>query len=382
MSKVEALLAKYKNSLSDAFLSDIADVYTGKQINKSALSNKGLFAVINGGIEASGYTDNYNEEENTITISQGGASAGYVNWNSEKIWIGAHCYAVHPKNKRIDNRFLYFVLKEKQGELMQSKQGAGIPGLNRSTIQRLSIPLPHIKVQEEIVKILDSFTNLIDALNEELSLRQKQFEYYREKLLTYKHYKSTAKPISELAEDIFSGATPSTKKEEYWTNGDIPWMSSGDIHQKTINDISTFITKKGYDSCSTKMVPISSIVIALAGQGKTRGTVGITNTDLCTNQSLCAIVPDKNEIIPKFLFYYFDKEYNNLRRISSGDGTRGGLNLQMIRNYIIEYPSLAIQQSIVSKLDAFESLISSLKEEIALRQKQYEYYREKLLTFE
>ena len=267
-------------------------------------------------------------------------------------------------NKKINTKFLYYLLINQWSKLIFDYSHKAHPSVIRNEYY---VPKIDIKVQEEIVNILDSFTNLIDALNEELSLRQKQFEYYREKLLTAKCYISVMKPICELAEDIFSGATPSTKIEKYWTNGDIPWMSSGDIHQKTINDISTFITKKGYDSCSTKMVPIQSIVIALAGQGKTRGTVGITNTALCTNQSLCAIVPNKNEIIPKFLFYYLDKEYDNLRRISSGDGTRGGLNLQMIRNYIIEYPSLDIQQSIVEKLDAFESLISSLKEEICYR---------------
>ena len=186
MSKVFDIKKKFKMFYTEVPLSDVADAYTGKQLNKSAMSNDGLYAVINGGVEASGYTNNYNEEENTITISQGGASAGFVNWNSKKIWIGAHCYAIHPKDRDIDNRFLYFVLKEKQEKLMQSKQGAGIPGINRTTINKLLIPLPHIKVQEEIVKILDSFTNLIDALNEELSLRQKQFEYYREKLLTFK----------------------------------------------------------------------------------------------------------------------------------------------------------------------------------------------------
>ena len=185
MDRIIELKKNAEMFYTEIALSDVADVYTGKQLNKSDMSNDGLYAVMNGGIEPSGYTNNYNEEENTITISQGGASAGYVNWNSEKIWIGAHCYAIHPIKNKINNRYLYFVLKEKQEVLMQSKQGAGIPGLNRSIIQKLYIPLPHIKVQEEIVEILDSFTNLIDTLNEELSLRQKQFEYYREKLLTF-----------------------------------------------------------------------------------------------------------------------------------------------------------------------------------------------------
>ena len=114
MDKIIELKKNAEMFYTEIALSDVADVYTGKQLNKSDMSNDGLYAVMNGGIEASGYSNNYNEVENTITISQGGASAGYVNWNSEKIWLGAHCYAIHPIKNKINNRYLYFVLKEKQ----------------------------------------------------------------------------------------------------------------------------------------------------------------------------------------------------------------------------------------------------------------------------
>ena len=130
------------------------------------------------------------------------------------------------------------------------------------------------------------------------------------------------------------------------------------------------------------MVPRDSVVIALAGQGKTRGTVAITRIELCTNQSICAIVPDKTKVLPDYLYYYLKGQYFDLRRLSSGDGTRGGLNLKMINNYGIPIVSLGHQREIVEILDTFEALISNIKQEIELRQKQYEYYREKLLTFE
>lgn len=382
MSKVEELLAKYNpNGVFQSDLREVSSIIRGKRVTKRDVKERGDYPVISGGESPMGYYDTFNREANTITIAQYGA-AGYVDFQKNKFWANDVCYSILPFES-VDNKYLYYTLKSKQNYIYSIRNTDAVPfSLPINSLYSIQIPLPHIKVQEEIVKILDSFTNLIDALNEELSLRQKQFEYYREKLLTDNRINRTCKTISELSIDIFSGATPSTKNKKYWDNGDIPWMNSGDIHQKIINCISNFITEEGYQSCSTKMVPIHSIVIALAGQGKTRGTVGITNTELCTNQSLCAIVTNDNIIIPKYLFYFLDKEYNNLRRVSSGDGTRGGLNLQMIKNYIIEYPSISIQQSIVEKLDAFESLISSLKEEIALRQKQYEYYREKLLTFD
>ena len=100
----------------------------------------------------------------------------------------------------------------------------------------------------------------------------------------------------------FAGATPSTKIPSYWDNGNIPWMSSGEVHKGRVQDTDTKITKQGYDGCSTKMVPIHSIVVALAGQGKTRGTVAINDIELCTNQSLCAIVPNE-EVNYEYLFH-------------------------------------------------------------------------------
>ena len=341
-------------------LSDVADAYTGKQLNKSAMSNDGLYAVINGGVEASGYTNNYNEEENTITISQGGASAGFVNWNSKKIWIGAHCYAIHPKDRDIDNRFLYFVLKEKQEELMQSKQGAGIPGINRTTINKLLIPLPHIKVQEEIVKILDYFTNLIDALNEELSLRQKQFEYYREKLLTFDDSECEWKKLSDVAEI----GTGSGNTNEGLNKGLYPFFTRG--QEK--------LWKNDYE--------FDEEAVITAGDGVGVGKVmHYIKGKYSLHQRAYRFKPQKI-LVTKFLYHYMKVTFYNYVCENSVSSSVSSLRKPKLMVYPIPIPPLAIQQTIVEKLDAFESLISSLKEEIALRQKQYEYYREKLLTFE
>lgn len=338
-------------------LSDVAAAYTGKQLNKSAMSNNGLYAVINGGIDASGYTNNYNEDKNTITISQGGASAGFVNWNSEKIWVGAHCYAIHPKDKDVDNRFLYFVLKEKQDELMQSKQGAGIPGLNRSNINRLLIPLPHIKVQEDIVKILDSFTNLIDALNEELSLRQKQFEYYREKLLTFDEEPTS---IFKFVK-VLRGKRLTTK--ELSDNAKYPVYHGG-------TEPIGYYNEYNRDANTVMVINV----------GASAGTIGFCNQTFWSSDG-CYCLSHNQKIDNKFLYYsLLIREYKIKSQVRhAGIPT---LDQKVIENIQLFIPSLAIQQSIVEKLDAFESLISSLKEEIALRQKQYEYCREKLLTFD
>lgn len=187
------------------------------------------------------------------------------------------------------------------------------------------------------------------------------------------------KKLEDICE-CYAGATPNTKRIEYWENGTIPWMSSGEVNKGVVWETEKKITQLGYDSSSTKMVPANTVVVALAGQGKTRGSVAIVRIPLCTNQSLCSLVT-KGDVNPDFLYHYLKGQYLTLRKISSGDGTRGGLNLKMINAFEIPVPPLPIQEEIVRILDRFTALTAELQAELQARQEQYEYYRNKLLTF-
>ena len=222
-------------------------------------------------------------------------------------------------------------------------------------VSNLVIDVPSQKVQEEIVKILDSFTNLIDALNEELSLRQKQFEYYREKLLTFDDNTNMQK-ICNFA-TIQSG-----KNKERTDNGQFPLFGSTGLISRT----NIYVYEGDY--------------ILIARVGANAGfTYRVNGKFDVSDNTLIVTIIKNNTINIDYLYHCLIEQ--NLNKYAKGGGqplvTSGEL-----KNISIPIPSLAIQQSIVEKLDAFESLISSLKEEIALRQKQYEYYREKLLTFE
>lgn len=257
-----------------------------------------------------------------------------------------------------------------------------INNLNSDIIYNFEIPVPSLSEQTRIVGILDTFTASIENLKEQIAQRRKQYEYYRDQLLDLEGKPGVEmKTLGEIGRCV-AGATPSTKVPEYWEGGNIPWMSSGEVHQKNVTHTTNFITKKGYENASTKMLPVGTIVIALAGQGKTRGSVAITAIELCTNQSLCGVIISDVKIVNKFIYYYMSTRYDDLRRISSGDGTRGGLNLKMISSYLVPISPLSEQQRIVSILDSFEASVANLEEQLALREKQYEYYRNKLLTFE
>ncbi|HHS8428908.1 TPA: restriction endonuclease subunit S, partial [Escherichia coli] len=197
------------------------------------------------------------------------------------------------------------------------------------------------------------------------------------------------KSLGEIATKIYSGGTPDTKRIEYWENGTIPWMSSGEVNLKNIERTEKYITEAGLNNSSAKLVPRNSVVIALAGQGKTRGKVARIRIALATNQSLAALTFDEKKFSSDYVFHFLETQYESLRQISSGNSGRGGLNLQMISAYKIPIPcpdnpekSLAIQSEIVRILDKFTALTAELTAELNMRKKQYNYYRDQLLSFD
>lgn len=159
--------------------------------------------------------------------------------------------------------------------------------------------------------------------------------------------------------DVMTGATPSTENPDYW-GGHILWMSSGELNKKFVYDVAGRITKEGYDSASTHMLPKNCVLIGLAGQGKTRGTAAINKIELCTNQSIGAILPS-SDTDADYLFYFFDSQYQNLRALSSGDGGRGGLSKGLLLNYdVIRPQDKAEQQRIASALSDADALVAEL----------------------
>ena len=166
-------------------LGEVAEVNKGKQLNKTELKDEGKYPAYNGGKTYSGWTDSFNVEENTTIISQGGASAGFVNFVTTKFWANAHCYYITPNIEIVDNRYLYHFLKSNETSFMNSQHGAGIPALATSNLKKLQIPIPPLSVQQEIVRILDKFTQLEAELEAELDCRKRQYEYYRNALLSF-----------------------------------------------------------------------------------------------------------------------------------------------------------------------------------------------------
>ena len=227
----------------------------------------------------------------------------------------------------------------------------------------------NIPSEEEQNRIASFLTLIEERIAHQQALVEHLKKYKRgviEQVITELTMACDSRRISSFAKCV-AGATPDTKKHEYWDNGTIPWLSSGEVNKKRITSTDKFITPLGYQKTSTKMLPIKTVIIALAGQGKTRGTVAITEKEVCTNQSLAGIITD-NTVDSEYLFYYLETQYDNLRILSSGDGTRGGLNLQLINDYLVPTPSLTKQKFIAEfgtlidkNISANENLLNQLQ---------------------
>ena len=294
-------------------------------------------------------------EGEIVAIPWGGTPT--VKYYNGKFVTGDNRIATSLDTKILNNKYLFYWMISQLGTIADFYRGAGIQHPSMSSVLSMEIPLPHIKVQEEIVKILDSFTNLIDALNEELSLRQKQFEYYREKLLTFDEEPTSIFKFTK----VLRGKRLTTK--ELSDNAKYPVYHGG-------TEPIGYYNEYNRDANTVMVINV----------GASAGTIGSCNQAFWSSDGYYCLSHNQ-KIHNKFLYYsLLIREYKIKSQVRyAGIPT---LDQKVIENIQLFIPSLAIQQSIVEKLDAFESLISSLKEEIALRQKQYEYYREKLLTFD
>ncbi|EKS18525.1 restriction endonuclease subunit S [Streptococcus sp. F0441] len=362
-------------------LGEVCKIVRGVRITKKELLEEG-YPVVSGGTSFMGYTNEYNREKNTITIAQYG-TAGYVNWQTEKFWANDVCFSVYPKES-ILNKYLYYFLKNKQDYLYEISNRTAVPySISKEKILRIKIPIPPLEIQEKIVQILDKLTDYVTELTSELTSRKKQYSFYRDKLLSFEDevYQVEWKTIQDISVKIVTGVTPKKSCEDYYLKGTIPWLRTNEVKFNTITTTEKYVTEKAVEETGLKWILPNSIIIAISGA--TAGRVAMNSIPLTTNQHCCSISVDERIVNYKYLYYWLVNQ--NRQILSLKQGARGDINMSMIKSLKIPVPSLEIQSRIVQVLDNFDTVCNDLNiglpKEIELRQKQYEYFREKLLTF-
>ncbi|WP_105881720.1 restriction endonuclease subunit S [Haemophilus influenzae] len=308
------------------------------------------------------YVEGYTHEGEFVLIAEDGSASleNYsIQWAVGKFWANNHVHVVNGKEK-LNNRFLYHYLTNMN--FIPFLAGKERAKLTKAKLQQIPIPIPPLSVQTEIVKILDALTALTSELTSELILRQKQYEYYREKLLSFDSLEQLnsgggEKKLIDVAK-IKNG-----KDWKHLEEGNIPIYGSGGI----IGYVDTY----SYDK-PTVLIPRKGTITNIFYLEEPFWNVDtIYYTEIDTTQ-----------ILPKY-FYHFMKTVD-LTKLDTGSG-RPSLTQAILNEIPIFVPSIEEQQRIVSILDKFETLTNSITEGLPLAieqsQKRYEYYRELLLSF-
>ena len=376
MSRIKELIKeKCPNGVEYKRLKDICSFQRGQAITIKNLE-EGDYPVIAGGQIPAFYCNKFNRNYECITISSSGAYAGFINYWNEKI-LCTDSFSIISNDKNIlSNKFLFHFLKSKQEIVYQKKKGAGIPHVHISDVDIMRLPVPPIEVQEEIVRILDKFSELEAELENELEARKKQYDFLRQKLFPHTNFFK----ISDICKKITSGGTPDTSNEEYF-KGTIPWLRTQEVNWNVIMRTELKITKEAISNSSANIIPKNCVIVAM--YGATVGKVAINGIELSTNQACCNLEIDATIANYKYVFYWLTYQYKYIK--SLGRGSQTNINASIVKNLQLPLPSLDEQKCIVNILDKFYKLVNDISEgipaEIEARRKQYEYYRNKLLDF-
>ena len=345
---------------SNRHLSDIANISLGRQLNRSTLSNTGSYPVYNGGMTASGYTDKFNTDANQIIISQGGESAGFVNYIAAPFWAGAHCYVVQPTTDEVDKRYLYFYLKSMQRYLQESRTGSSIPGLSKSKLSQFPVQVPSIDEQKTASDILTNIENAISLNNDLLEICNKvtellydywfiQFDFPSENGRPYKSSGGKMVYNDQLKQEVPEGwEVKGLMTIADWTSGAQPPKSQHIDHPS--NGYVHFIQNRDYsDDKNVRYIPESKanklcneydiMVDKYGDAGRTRfGLKGAFNVALA---KITPTIPNTQE----YLRCYLSQQsiYRHLHE-SCMMSTRASLNAASLAQLSIVVPPQAILQ--------------------------------------
>ncbi|AZI33949.1 restriction endonuclease subunit S [Kaistella carnis] len=382
MSRIDELIEKLCPDGVEHFeLEDCAKIVRGNRVTKSQLKPDKQYPVISGGVKPLGYFDEYNREENTITIAQYG-SAGYIDWQKERFWANDVCYSVYPLESVL-NKYLFYVIINQQDLIYSLKTNAIPAHLPQNLLGKIKIPVPPLAIQEKIVEILDQFTQLETELETELEARKAQYQFYRNQFLAFENKEVVWKSLGEIGTftrgkrfvrtDMIENGFPCLHYGEMYTHYNVFATESKSF-------ISPELAKR------LRVANPGDVVIVAAGEtiediGK--GTAWLGESDIVTHDACFSF---KSPLNPKYVSYFLRTRlfHDQIKRhISSGKIS--SINAKGLATAKIPVPPMEEQNRIVKILDQFDDLVnnisSGLPAEIKARRQQYEYYRAKLLTF-
>ena len=373
-------------------LGEVCEFNRGKTITKKN-AIEGDIPVIGGGQKPAYYHNESNREGITITVAGSGAYAGFVSYWEIPIFL-SDAFSVE-SSKELNKRYLFHWLLQNQSRIYELKQGSGVPHVYGSDLAKFEIPIPSLEIQEKIVKILDKFTNYVTELQSELQSRTKQYTYYRDKLLSEEYLNKVTKEMEEdrrlnivtLGEIGEFTRGNGLQKKDFQEEGN-PVIHYGQIYTK-YGFIAEKVLSYVNDEIFSKLRKAQKNDILIATTSENIEDVGKSVVWLGENEIGFSgdMYSYRTEQNSKYIAYYFQTnafQRQKERKVTGTKMTR--IHGDDMKKFEITLPPLSLQNKIVKVLDKFQVLLSDtrglLPEEIEQRQKQYEYYREKLLTFD
>lgn len=342
-----------------AQLKDIVSYSKGSQINGDELLDDGKYDYLNGGVLPSGKWNEYNTEAETVTVSEGGNSCGFVNYMQKPFWCGAHCYYLY--DSKVNTRYLYYILKSQQDRLMNIRSGACMPNIKKSDLGKFEVIYDtDSDEQQKVIDVLDRISSIITARQQQLQkldelVKARFVELFGDPMTNSKGY--VLKKYGDLFE-LNAGGTPSRQKTEYWDNGTISWIGSNMCQNTVIyeND-GNYITEEGLKHSSARMFPVDTVLIALVGA--TIGKTALLKFETTTNQNVLGVRGIReNGYTPEFLFYYTQGLYQKF--LSIGDG---GFSMAS-KGFISELPVPVVDLALQEEFERFVEQTDKSKLEI------------------
>ena len=377
-------------------LKDVAEIERGTRVVRSQLTEDGLYPVFQNALTPMGYNDKANRLGNNTFLICAGA-AGQIGYSDVDFWAADDCYTFKCCEK-LENRYLFHVLKNNQHRIDAQVRRASIPRISREAVGNIRIPIPPLDVQNRIVNVLDNFEKICSDLNiglpAEIEARQKQYEYYRDKLLTFAETGNTILSRAEQSRAEQSRAEQSRaliKLLQYvFGYAMLPLSEIANVFR------GEYITKKNEKAGNIPVIlggqePAYYIdranhigeIVAVARSGASAGFVSYWDEPIFITDGFGYEVK-KEVAIPKYLYYVLKNKEIELNGMKRGAGVPH-VSGERLGEINLPVPPIEEQKRVVSILDRFDAicndLTSGLPAEIEARQKQYEYYRDKLLTF-
>lgn len=362
-------------------LCEVADIGTGRSNRQDENENgKYPFYVRSKNILKSNV---FQFDEIAIVVPGEGAIGDIFHYIEGKYALHQRAYRIHVTQDELNTKFLYYLMTDSFKKYILGKSvGATSISIRKPMLEKFLIPIPPLSVQAEIVRILDAFTELTAELTAELVARQQQYAYYRKQLLTFNDGEVEWKTLKEVALELGRGKSrhrPRNDPKLY--GGDVPLIQTGDVRNAShvINEYTQTYSKFGLEQ--SKLWPKGTLCITIAANIAETTILGF---DSCFPDSIIGFVADPEKTTTSYVEYLLTSFKSELQAQSTGSA-QSNINLATFERLPFPFPPLAEQERIVTILDKFDTLTTSLTEglprEIALRQQQYEYYRELLLSF-